>query len=115
MGILGAVNIAKGAVAHLLEELVPVELGVTRELGPRLLLLGHKLGDVIITLVLGVLLRGGRHVRLGRGLRRRGGGLGGLGSRGRGGDIGGFLIVLGGTGLLAYVELAHEHAAQRGG
>jgi len=55
--VAGAVDVAEGAVTHLLEQFPILQTGIPRELATALVLLGHDLGDVVLV---GALLLGTR-------------------------------------------------------
>ncbi len=46
--ITSAVHVAERTVAHLLDQLPPLESGVVRELAPPLSFLGYNLGNLVI-------------------------------------------------------------------
>lgn len=46
--VAGAVNIAEGTITHLVDELPALEAGVTREFALAGILLGNKLGELLI-------------------------------------------------------------------
>ena len=58
--ILGPVDVAEGAVSHLLEQLPSFQAGVLGELAPRLALLLDDLGDVVLVAGPGSAALGGR-------------------------------------------------------
>lgn len=47
-GVARAIDVAKGAIAHLFEKLPALEAGVLGKLGPAGIFLGHELGQVCL-------------------------------------------------------------------
>jgi len=46
--VAGAVDVAEGAIAHLLDELPPLEPRVPGKLAPACILLGHQARDIVV-------------------------------------------------------------------